>query len=205
MTSGGIESTVAAADAHVKGDSVYLIHYDLGRKQDPMELHAVNSFSITNNIPLKIVHLNAFQEIYSGIIPSPFVVQEADIVPNSVSFIPSLTQLSLSFAKQVKAANLIIGLTSEQLTADRIKFFRSIENANNLFNAEIHKTKIVLPFAKQSKVDVIKLGAKLNVDFANTWSCEIQLLEHCGTCKSCIERKKSFKKAKVTDPTIYSK
>lgn len=207
MASGGIESTVAAAQALDNGDKVYLIHYDLGQKQDPMELYAVNNFSIKNNVPLKIVKLHAFQEIFSGIIPPPLLLREADEDPTgiSISIVPGLAQLSLSFAKQAKAGKLLIGLTAEQFPPGRKKFFDLIEEANNIFQSKIHRVKIILPFEKINKAEVIKLGARLKVDFTNTWSCDNEIIEHCGDCVSCIVRKKAFKNAKVKDPTTYSK
>ena len=207
MASGGIESTVAAAQALKNGEKIYLIHYDLGRRQDPMELYAVNSFSVRNNVPLKIVKLHAFQEIFSGIIPPPLLLREADEDPTgiSISIIPPLTQLSLSFAKQAKAGKLVIGLTAEQFPHGRKKFFDLLGEANDIFQSKLHRVKITLPFEKINKADVIKLGAKLKLDFTNTWSCDNEIIEHCGECSSCIVRKKAFKSAKITDPTIYSK
>lgn len=59
------------------------------------------------------------------------------------------------------------------------------------------------PFMQQSKGDIVALGARLGVPFADTWSCYAGGSVHCGLCGTCVERRESFTLAGVPDPTIY--
>lgn len=63
--------------------------------------------------------------------------------------------------------------------------------------------KLERPFVDFSKADIVKLGAKLGVDFSKTWSCYKGGAAHCGTCGTCTERKAAFIEAGVADPTEY--
>lgn len=55
-----------------------------------------------------------------------------------------------------------------------------------------------------SKADLVRWGSKDNLPLEKTWSCHRGKLFQCGNeCMTCIDRRKSFKKAGVTDKTIY--
>jgi len=63
--------------------------------------------------------------------------------------------------------------------------------------------KLLVPFGRKTKVDIIKLGRQLVVPFRMCYSCYAGGDVHCGKCSTCVERREAFKKAGVTDPTIY--
>ena len=63
--------------------------------------------------------------------------------------------------------------------------------------------KLFAPFTNIDKVEIVKIGADIHVDFANTWTCYNGRNIHCGVCGSCNERKESFCLAKIDDPTEY--
>lgn len=67
--------------------------------------------------------------------------------------------------------------------------------------------KVVLkaPFLDLQKSDVVKLGAILTIPFSMTWSCYLAGDKHCGECPTCLERKRSFIEAEVSDLTEYMK
>jgi 7-cyano-7-deazaguanine synthase len=55
------------------------------------------------------------------------------------------------------------------------------------------------PFVSKSKAEIVALGAELNVDFANTWSCYRGGDVPCGVCPTCVERKNAFARAGIMD------
>ncbi|MDE5812338.1 MAG: 7-cyano-7-deazaguanine synthase QueC [Muribaculaceae bacterium] len=59
------------------------------------------------------------------------------------------------------------------------------------------------PFTNLSKTDIVRIGAEIGVDFANTYSCYRGGVRHCGRCGTCRERREAFRDAGVTDPTHY--
>lgn len=64
--------------------------------------------------------------------------------------------------------------------------------------------KILRPFIRMSKGEIVALGAQLGVDFAHTYSCYCGGAAHCGRCGTCRERQEAFAAAGVTDPTLYT-
>ena len=67
----------------------------------------------------------------------------------------------------------------------------------------INKIKIVAPFMELFKEQIIKKGYSLGVNYAHTYSCYNGGVIHCGKCNACVNRKKSFLKSGITDPTDY--
>ncbi len=63
--------------------------------------------------------------------------------------------------------------------------------------------RIEAPYTGISKTDIAKRGAKLGINYAETWSCYKGGEKHCGKCGTCMERKEAFRAAGLTDPTIY--
>ncbi len=62
---------------------------------------------------------------------------------------------------------------------------------------------ILAPYTDISKADIVARGAKLGVDYSDTYSCYKGGERHCGTCGTCTERKEAFAIAGIPDPTRY--
>lgn len=59
------------------------------------------------------------------------------------------------------------------------------------------------PYTALTKAQIVERGAKLGVDYADTYSCYRGEELHCGKCGTCRERIEAFALAGVPDPTIY--
>lgn len=62
---------------------------------------------------------------------------------------------------------------------------------------------ISAPYTHISKSDIAARGKKLQVNYAETWSCYKGGTKHCGKCGTCIERKEAFREAGIDDTTEY--
>ncbi len=60
--------------------------------------------------------------------------------------------------------------------------------------------RIRAPFAAKRKAAGVRLGVRLGVDFAHTWSCYRGGRHPCGSCPTCVERCKAFAEAGTPDP-----
>ena len=65
------------------------------------------------------------------------------------------------------------------------------------------KISLYTPFLEKTKAQIVEEGARLKVDFINTWSCYKGGEIHCGRCGTCVERREAFHIAGVVDPTNY--
>ena len=63
--------------------------------------------------------------------------------------------------------------------------------------------RVVAPYTNISKGDIVRRGAALGIDFADTYSCYCGHERHCGVCGTCTERKEAFRQAGIPDPTKY--
>lgn len=66
-----------------------------------------------------------------------------------------------------------------------------------------NNVKVVAPYTKITKSDIARIGKKLGIDYAETWSCYKGGEVHCGKCGTCVERKEALAEAGIEDKTIY--
>ncbi len=64
--------------------------------------------------------------------------------------------------------------------------------------------RLLAPYTRITKTDIIRRGAALGVDYSRTWSCYKGGEKHCGRCGTCVERKEAFLAAGIPDPTEYA-
>lgn len=65
------------------------------------------------------------------------------------------------------------------------------------------KISVARPLINMNKSQVVKTGLELGVPYNLTWSCYEGGEKQCGTCGTCIDRKKAFKDNNIVDPVPY--
>lgn len=65
-----------------------------------------------------------------------------------------------------------------------------------------HQLKVEAPFVNKTKAEIVKLGLELKVPYELTWSCYEGGEKPCGSCGTCIDRKKAFEANGIEDPAI---
>ena len=71
-----------------------------------------------------------------------------------------------------------------------------------IYEGSGHQLKIEAPFVRMNKAEVVKLGLKLGVPYALTWSCYDGGEKPCGKCGTCIDRARAFAANGVEDPAL---
>ena len=66
-----------------------------------------------------------------------------------------------------------------------------------------HAIGIFAPYTDISKTEIANRGKKLNLNYAETWSCYKGGEKHCGKCGTCVERKEALREAGIEDQTEY--
>lgn len=66
-----------------------------------------------------------------------------------------------------------------------------------------NNVKVIAPYTKITKSDIVRIGKRLGIDYAETWSCYKGGEVHCGKCGTCVERKEALAEAGIEDKTIY--
>lgn len=70
-------------------------------------------------------------------------------------------------------------------------------------NGTYEGVHIFAPYTNITKTDIAQHGARLGLDYSETYSCYKGGLHHCGKCGTCVERREALAEAGVTDTTIY--
>lgn len=83
----------------------------------------------------------------------------------------------------------------------RSEFINAIDAAAT--TGTYNNVKVVAPYTSITKSDIARIGKRLGIDYAETWSCYKGGEKHCGKCGTCVERKEALAEAGIEDHTIY--
>lgn len=84
-----------------------------------------------------------------------------------------------------------------------VEFLDSINNLIALNRK--NKINIEAPLIDKTKREIILMGAELDVDYSNTWTCYEGKNKACGYCTACSSRIKGFLDAGIKDPLQYER
>ena len=216
LLSGGIDSATTAAIAIGEGYSLTAITFSYGQKH-AVEIRAAGRLARSFRIPPPLVI-----EIPTGVFRSALTDASIAVPKNRGSlegipdtYVPARNILFLSYAlacaESAGARHIFIGATAVDYSGYpdcRPEFFRAFqEMANRGTKAGVggDPFTIVTPVIGMSKAEIIRKGASLGVDYSLTHSCYDPSHDGlaCGSCDSCLIRKKGFRDAGVPDPTRY--
>ena len=207
VLSGGPDSATVAYWAKKEGYDLYPITFNYGQIA-LKETQAAEKIAEKLGTTTKIIDLSALKEIFSGVtslcntdIPLTAEFSTPIIVPFRNAIFLSI---AVAYAVAVGTDKIYYGAqgSDEPFYPDcRREFYEAFEKAARLGTCE--DITIKAPFSWGKKSDLIKEGTKLGVPFEITWSCYRNDAKHCGKCESCMNRKKAFKEAGVSDPTKY--
>ena len=139
--------------------------------------------------------------------------QDNDAIPNT--YVPARNTLFLSYAmawaETIKAQAIYIGVSAIDYSGYpdcRPQFIQAFENLIHKAtdsSSPMQSCQLIAPLLHLSKQETILKGLSLGVDYSLTSSCYRLDTQGraCGTCDSCVLRKKGFEDAGVLDPTRY--
>jgi 7-cyano-7-deazaguanine synthase len=131
-----------------------------------------------------------------------------------VTYVPArntvFLALALGYAEVLDSFDLFVGVNALDYAGypdcrpEYVEAFERLANLATKVGVEGRRRyHIHTPLIHLSKVEIIKLGASLGVDFGLTHSC-YDPTEHgraCGRCDACILRREGFTAAGLADPT----
>ena len=211
LFSGGLDSTVLAAQLLADGAETRLLSIDYGQRH-AKELHQAEKIADALGLPHRILRLPDLGPLLGGSsltddqveLPEGHYAEEsmkATVVPNRNMILLALAgghALSIGFNTIAYAAHA----GDHTIYPDcRPEFADAMEKALGLAdwqNLHLHR-----PFVNFSKEELVRKGNELGAPLELTWSCYAGREKHCGKCGTCVERKEAFALAKVEDPTEY--
>ena len=221
LLSGGIDSATAAATAREQGFDLHALSFRYGQRHAreldfagklakflgvkthrilSFDLRAIGGSALTDEID---VPKGRSQAVIAQGIP--------------VTYVPARNTIFLSFAlalaERIEAQSIFFGANQLDYSGYpdcREEYIRAFEGMANLATkAGVEgrsRIKIHAPLIHMTKVEIIKTGLALGLDYALTWSCYDPQPDDraCGRCDSCRLRLKGFQQAGVRDPTLYA-
>lgn len=208
LSSGGLDSAILLAEALHHCPSVYPLYVRQGLFWETAEYYHLERFleRIARPAlrPLKILDLPT-RDLYG----SHWSVTGQDVPnadsPDEAVFLPGRNLLLLAKAllwchlHGVPAVALAC-LHGNPFPDATASFFAAYEQVVN--QAVRGDVRIIHPFAGLDKVEVLRLGQDLPLEW--TFSCIRPVAgRHCGNCNKCAERRHAFAAAGMVDATAY--
>lgn len=220
LSSGGIDSTTAMAIARKEGFSIYSLSFNYGQRHS-FELEAARKvarfFEVSDHMIIDLDLRRIGGSSLTAEIDVPKQRDETEIsngIP--VTYVPARNTIFLSYAmawaEVLESRDIFIGVTALDYSGYpdcRPEYIHAFEKMANLATKAGVESKVQLsirtPLINLSKAEILTLGSEIGIDYSITHSCYDPSPEGlaCGTCDSCIFRKKGFIESGIKDPTGY--
>lgn len=227
LVSGGLDSSTVLAAAHERGRTIYALSFDYGQRHACELACARRQAEQWRAYDHRIIALDQLASLVAG--ATALVAQSQLDVPKSrdvdttseipVTYVPARNLLFLAYAtawaEALDAREIWIGANALDYSGYpdcRPAFFESFEATANLGTRAADtnlRIAIIAPLLNLHKHEIIALGQRLGVDYADTVSCYAPTRsdgDHvfaCGSCDSCQLRRRGFERAGIADPTRY--
>ena len=209
IVSGGMDSTTLLYD---RRDEIALaISFDYGSNHNAREIpyaemHCKRLGIEHITIPLDFMHKYFRSSLLEGADAIPEGHYAAENMKSTV--VPFRNGIMLAIAAGVAESRNLTKLLIANHGGDhtiypdcRPEFISAIDSATNA--GTYVGVRVVAPYTNITKGDIARIGKKLGIDYAETWSCYKGGEKHCGKCGTCVERKEALADAGIEDRTEY--
>lgn len=209
IVSGGMDSTTLLYD---RRDEIALaISFDYGSNHNAREIayaemHCKRLGIEHITIPLDFMH----KYFRSSLLEGADAIPEGHYADENMksTVVPFRNGIMLAVAAGVAESRNLTKLLIANHGGDhtiypdcRPEFISAMDSATNA--GTYVGVRVVAPYTNITKGDIAKIGKKLGIDYAETWSCYKGGEKHCGKCGTCVERKEALAYAGIEDTTEY--
>lgn len=215
IVSGGMDSVTLAYLLKAEGYDLHLLSFDYGQRHRK-ELDYARRCAEVLQAKHSLIDLSVLTPFLSGsALTDDIDVPEGHYAAENmrVTVVPNRNAMMLSIAYAIAVAEGADVVATGVHAGDhaiypdcRTEFIKSFDYMQRVATEGYSKPglRLYAPFVNIGKHNIAAIGAKLNVPFADTWSCYKGGDVHCGKCGTCVERKEAFALVGLSDSTIYS-
>ncbi|HOQ88800.1 MAG TPA: 7-cyano-7-deazaguanine synthase QueC [Candidatus Hydrogenedentes bacterium] len=218
LVSGGIDSTVLLHKLARERGGGFLtaLAFDYGQRHT-RELECARWQAEQVGAAFRIVRLDFFGELVRE---GTALVKGGKEVPDlkdlsdqnrsqPPTYVPNRNMVLLSIAAAAAESMGITEIYYGAQAQDEYGYWdctpKFVERLNTVLSLNRRQPVTVhAPLVRHSKLDNVRLGLELGVDFSRTWSCYRGALPACGTCPTCVERLNAFSGCGIEDPIPYA-
>jgi len=214
LLSGGLDSSTCFLIARAEGFEIHALSFDYGQRH-AVELERARAVASRYGAAShRVVRIDfpaaAASALTNPALPVPHRALGKDPIP--ITYVPARNTLFLANAvalgEALGAFDVFIGANALDYSGYpdcRPEFLEAFERTANLgtrAGVEGARFRIHAPLLRLGKADIVRRAVELGLDFASTSSCYDPGADGapCGTCDSCLLRKKGFEDAGVVDP-----
>lgn len=208
--SGGMDSFTVLHKALEQGYKVAALTFNYGQKH-LKEVDYAKAVCEQLQLEHKVVDISAINQLLQGSsltsemeIPEGHYEEESmksTVVPNRNMI---LLSLAIGYASSISASKVFYGAHSgdHAIYPDcRPEFVKKMNDVSLIANYE--PVEICTPFIADSKIEILRQGLAMGLDYGQTWTCYNGRDLACGKCGACQERLEAFALNKIKDPLSY--
>jgi 7-cyano-7-deazaguanine synthase len=219
LLSGGLDSTTVLAIAHAEGYVPHALSFMYGQRHS-VELDAARRVAdalgvadhVVADIDLRVFGGSALTAEIS--VPHHERAEDlTDEIP--VTYVPARNTIFLSYAlawaEVLESSDVFIGVNALDYSGYpdcRPEYISAYEQMANLATKAgvegRQQLRIHTPLIELTKAQIIQRGLELGVDYSMTHSCydPDAAGQACGTCDSCLLRRRGFAEVGLEDPAL---
>ena len=217
LLSGGLDSSTVLYLAKSEGYDCYALSFDY-QQRHRRELEAARTISTAVGVAahqvvsfdLRLWGGSALTDDRVDLPQDRNLAAMSESIP--VTYVPARNTIFLSFAlayaEAIGASRVYIGVNALDYSGypdcrpDYIDAMRSVYTLGTKQGREGDSIEIITPLIDLKKTEIIQLGDRLGVPWAQTWSCYSGDLVPCGVCDSCRLRLAAFEELGLVDPGL---
>ncbi len=219
LLSGGLDSTTVLAIARSEGYVPYALSFRYGQRHS-VELEAARRVAEAQGVARHVV-----ADIDLRVFGGSALTDDIDVPHHAsadelgteipVTYVPARNTVFLSFAlawaETLGASDVFIGVNALDYSGypdcrpEYISAFEQMANLATKAGVEgRQQLRIHAPLIELTKAQIIQRGLALGVDYSLTHSCyDPDAAGHaCGTCDSCLLRRRGFAEVGMEDPAL---
>jgi 7-cyano-7-deazaguanine synthase len=215
LLSGGLDSATTLAIARAEGFACHALSVDYGQRHRA-ELDAATRVATgLGAVEHRVMRIDLAGIGGSALTDPSIPVPQTPTKGIPVTYVPArntaLLALALGWAEVLEARDIFVGVNAIDYSGypdcrpEFIAAFEKLAALATRAGVEGQSMRIHAPLIQLSKVEIIRRGTELGVDFALTVSCYQADTDGraCGRCDSCRLRREGFRDANIEDPTRY--
>ncbi|TGC07003.1 7-cyano-7-deazaguanine synthase QueC [Methanolobus halotolerans] len=221
LLSSGLDSVTAISLARKHTDIKLALVFDYGQRSAKREIECAKRISGHFGFELRVVDLGWL----AGITTTSLVNREEEVPAMSLEKIsedadPSISfesaknvwvpnrngvmiNIAASFAESMGLDHVIVGFNREEAVTfpdNSQEFINAMDDS--LSYSTLNKVRVMSPLLGMDKKEIVAKAMALNAPLEFSWSCYHGEEIPCGTCESCVRRKRAFTEADVSDPLL---